>query len=234
MKRNNRTIIYTIAFLLSMAFFACSKKNDAMFAPVLQGVVHGITMQAGTIDTVAITSGKAAFKVDISDTTVVHAGTVGTRLLIAGIKAGKAIVTVTGSDGGKTSVEVTVEDTYVLAEMNDTLRFEQPGQVTVFNKKDNIHIYRDKGITLGSVKNKFGWSSDDGQNFLFLEFSGDPNATGVKTDGSLYTRTAGGAPVRVACTRVEIIQIQSGLIWIVYQQTAGGKFGVVVQKQWIN
>lgn len=237
--RINKILTTLVALLwLATVVTSCRKTNDAQLKPHLSGTTHGVLMMAGNADTITITNGKAPYKITISDTTVVNATVVNdsiSRLVIIAQKGGSATITVIGVDGGQINFEVTVESSYKSIILNDTLRFMQPGATTVFNKTTpNIHVYRDQGSLFGSTKNKFGWAADDGQNFLFLEFAGSPNETGIKTDATVYARVNGSVPQRITCAKVEVVQIKAGIIWIVYQQTQGSALGVMVQKQWVD
>lgn len=221
-----------IVVLAACLFTSCKKDQPLPLQPTLTKLL--IEMDVNEKDTVYVSGGRAPFTISTADTSVAYGFLTGDVLVVEGKKVGVTSVSVIGSDGAKTDITVRIGDPFVLFKANDTLRFEMPTGSLVKNEVGGYHIYRDNGIMFGNTKYKVGWSSADAKDFFFLEFSGDPNNIGLKSNGTIYSRSGGNAPVRVNCQRVEVVQSQSGIVWVEYQEAEGKPKGRVVQKQWVT
>src|SRR5882672_9281083 len=196
-------------FLIAGLITSCKKIDHLPDQPALSEseIYIDVTMS----DTVSISNGKGPYTMQVSDTSLVNAKIEDNAIIVVGKKVGKSIITITGVDGGQQRLIVRVTDIFVNAKINDTLRFEGGGNISIKNSDTTgYHIYRDNGQLFGSNKYKYGWASANGKNFLFLEFTEDPNTIGVKSNATLFTRANGATPVRVNCNKVEVIKSEAG------------------------
>jgi hypothetical protein len=234
MKRNIITLITGIS-LVCIFLSGCNKEKESTEEPkpkLPTLSLTSVTVEEGESQEVNVSDGVPPYSVSISPLEIAGTAINGSRLIITGIKAGNAIATVHGSDGGKTSLSITViektVDIHSEFKADATLRIEQTNGTTIYNiptgnEPSKYIFYRDMGNELfASSKIKIGYAERDASEYCFIEWDGDI-ALGTKSNPSMRTET-GVVPLN----SIEIIQVKDRMIWIVWNSNFSS--GQMVQR----
>ncbi|MDR2127395.1 MAG: hypothetical protein LBP63_11290 [Prevotellaceae bacterium] len=127
---------------------------------------------------------------NIIPTDIVAVTISGNKLTISGIKAGNATVTVTGSDGGKANLTISVTkktDPDAAFKADATLRWETVGEATIDINNTSYTFVADRGTLFSSTQNKWGHASLDGQRFRLIEWGTSPQ---MRTENGIVTVTS--------------------------------------------
>ncbi|MDR1169723.1 MAG: hypothetical protein LBK97_02685 [Prevotellaceae bacterium] len=230
--------IIKIMVLSAVCLFlaGCDKEKNEPDAPAAPKIptlsLTSVTLEEGESQEVSVSNGVAPYSVSISPLGIAGTAINGSRLIITGIVAGNAIATVHGSDGGKTSISITVTekavDIHSAFKADTTLRIELTNgkvirNIPSANEPSPYIFYRDAGNQLfASPKTKIGYAERDASSFFFIEWTGDASA-GTKDSPSVRTEN-GVEPL----SSIEIIQVKDRMIWLIW--TSGNASGKLVQK----
>jgi hypothetical protein len=114
-------------------------------------------------------------------------------------------------------------DPYATFKADVTPRWENGPTVEKNEQGAYVFITDGGGKLFDSDKYKTGRMSADGSDYELIEFSGAP-AAGNPANPALRT-PAGVEPLH----RLEIVQAADGMLWIVFQETAGSPERRIVQ-----
>jgi hypothetical protein len=237
MKNMKKGLVIGIVFLL---LAGCSEDDNngdnngeqakTPVSPTLS--LASVTVEEGESREVNISGGVSPYSVSISPLGIAGTALNGSKLIITGIVVGDAIATVHGSDGGKTSVSITVVkkpvDVHSAFKADATLRVELSAGNVIYNmpagnEPSPYIFYRDKGNELfSSPKIKIGYAARDASSYFFVEWDGDISL-GIKSNPAL--RTESGV---VSINSMEIVQVKDRTIWIAWISNASS--GRLVQR----
>lgn len=233
--------------VVAVTVISCTKKETPAPLPVNPTLSKtSVAMEINSVDTIVISGGKAPYTITVSDNSKLAATLSDNKIILTtnsktASSTAPITVTVTGADKGVSTASITIGDPYADAKASSKFRFEQSGASALVAWVANdssiagigyFNVYRDNGKMFGSTKQKYGWSTGDGKNFLFFEVNGDAKSVGKKTDCRIYVKKNGATPAWINCSKAEVIQSASGITWITFQLEDGTK-GLVVQP-WIQ
>jgi hypothetical protein len=169
-----------VLVVFSILFTGCEKPEpETVPVPVSPTLsVNSVSVVEEESAEVTVSGGKTPYTATVSPTGTVMATVNVVKLIITGVKAGNATVTVAGSDGGKVSLSVTVTakpvDPYAAFKADATPRWETVGEGTVKNDDSRFTFISDAGTLLGSTQRKWGYASHDGSVFTLIEWGVSP------------------------------------------------------------
>jgi hypothetical protein len=212
--------LFPLLLLFSLAIAGCGKENTA---PDERPQTPSLSPSTVTVEEekaveVTVSGGKSPYTASISPAGVAALSLSGNKLSVTGVKAGSAVATVKGSDGGSATLQVTVTakpDPLAAFKADAALRWELPDGTVIRDGNTAFVFIADANKLFSSAQNKWGYASLSGMSFRLIEWGASP---------AMRTETG-----TTAVTDFQTVKEESGKVWITFK-ASGTAHRVVAAK----